>query len=220
MAVSFRERLQCMKVEEALVDFPALRLAPGHNGSLRLVGELEFRVQGPEGEPVEDAFAVELSFPEGFPRDLAPAWETGGRIPVNFHKMGDGSLCLGAPTAQRVELSTSPTVPCFIRKLLIPYLFGFSFYALHGKMPYDELAHGDEGICQYIASLFGAPCTSRAKDFLRLASLKKRSANKRPCPCGSGQRLGRCHNRSVNNLRDRFGRAWFQEEFARVAGIG
>jgi len=30
-----------------------------------------------------------------------------------------------------------------------------------------------------------------------------------PCPCGTGMRLGRCHNRKLNTLRDKLGRRWF-----------
>ena len=42
--------------------------------------------------------------------------------------------------------------------------------------------------------------------YCMLAAMKRRLANKRPCPCGSGRRLGRCHNRRVNTLRNQVGR--------------
>jgi hypothetical protein len=45
--------------------------------------------------------------------------------------------------------------------------------------------------------------------FVRLLTMKKRTANKLPCPCGSGDRLGRCHNRIINRVRSKLGRGWF-----------
>jgi len=114
-------------------------------------------------------------------------------------------------------LTLSPTLLTVIEKLVIPYLFGFSFRTRHGSMPYGELAHGPKGIRQYIATLYGSRCAADVKEFLRLTSLRRRHANKWPCPCGSGRRLGRCHHHTVNGLRDCLGRAWFREEYARVA---
>ena len=55
-----------------------------------------------------------------------------------------------------------------------------------------------------------------ALPFCLLASMLRRRANKRPCPCGSGRRLGRCHNRKVNALRDRVGRVFLQREMVMI----
>ena len=87
-------------------------------------------------------------------------------------------------------LAKSPSLPAFVEKLLIPYLFGFSYYERHGTMPFNELAHGSRGIRQHIAGLFGARMTDAVVEFLHLAGMKKRRANKVSCPCGSGRRLG------------------------------
>ena len=57
------------------------------------------------------------------------------------------------------------------------------------------------------------------EEFLCLTGMKKRVANKHPCPCGSGRRLGRCHCRRVNHLRRTIGRTWFQAEYQRVASL-
>lgn len=219
MIRSFCERLQMLKVEEILRKYPGLRLSPSADEYLRLAGDLHFRAQGPGNELVEDTYALELSFPPTFPRDLGRTWETEGRIPPEYHKLDDGSLCLAAPTQQRLILSDAPTLVTYIEKLLVPYLYRYSFFRQNGKMPYDDLAHGDKGICDYLSSLFASRETPHAKEFLRLAAMRRRNANKMRCPCGSGKRLGRCHNRQVNGLRDRLGRRWFREEYSRVASV-
>lgn len=40
--------------------------------------------------------------------------------------------------------------------------------------------------------------------------MRKRHANNERCHCGSGDRVGRCHDRPLNRLRERMGRYWFR----------
>ena len=80
----------------------------------------------------------------------------------------------------------------------------------YDEAPFGDLAHGAEGIREDLRLLFGVDRESAVLPFVRLVAMRKRHANKRVCPCGSGRRLGRCHNRSVNQLRDRLGRYWFR----------
>jgi hypothetical protein len=40
--------------------------------------------------------------------------------------------------------------------------------------------------------------------------MKKRQANKLPCPCNSGRRVGQCHHLEINRLRNKLGRSWFR----------
>ena len=60
-------------------------------------------------------------------------------------------------------------------------------------------------------------------EFVRLTAMRKRHANKQACPCGSGRRLGRCHHRRINTLREQLGRRWFWRGLKRdipgLAGI-
>lgn len=218
MRESIRERYGRWRLDELLLRYSGLRIRPSHDDELRLAGSLSFRVQGPSGEPIEDTYRVDMRVPSGFPVALPSAWETGGRIPPAHHKLDDGSLCLGAPTELRLKLALSPTLFTLVEGFVIPYLFGYSYLLQHGTMPYDELDHGPNGLRQHFAELFGVASRSAADEFVRLASLRKRRANKEPCPCGSGRRLGRCHHRRVNLLRDRLGRAWFREQYCWLVG--
>ncbi len=216
MAKSVDQRYEQLRVAALLDQHSGLRILPSRNDDLVFNGSLRFVVNGPENESIEDQYDVEMRAHPGFPSVLPSVRETAGRIPASYHKLPGGKLCLGAPTAVRLALTLSPTLPTFVNRFVIPYLYGYSFYLKNGRMPYGELAHGDDGIRQYLAEMFSADFATRPEEFLRLAGKKRRDANKRPCPCGSDRRLGRCHNRSVNGLRKQIGRHWFREEYARV----
>lgn len=210
------ERLQ---VGVVLEEYPTLRLAPATDDGLLLRGSLHFIVAGPEGEVIDDVYQLEISIAPGFPDTLPLVREIGGRIPADFHKLEGGYLCLGSPTAVRHRLTETPTLPTLLRALVIPYLYGHSFYLKHQRMPYGELPHGNEGIREHLREWFGTCRGARPEEFLRLASIQRRVANKAACPCGSGRRLGRCHNHTVNRLRAKLGRLWFRSEFERVTRL-
>jgi hypothetical protein len=207
------------RLSALLRQYPTLRIEPSRGDELVLAGKMPFHATGPDGITISDVYSVELSIPSTFPRSLALVRETEGRIPLRYHKLEGNYLCLGTPTEQRLVLATSPTLPFFVSRLLVPYLYGYSYFERYGSMPFGEEDHGDQGIRDHLGRLFHAPATEGVEEFLRLASLKKRSANKFLCPCGSGQRLGRCHNRCVNRLRRSLGTGWFRAEYLSVCAV-
>ena len=210
---SARTRYHRWQLDELLANYTGLEVVPDPACDLAITGDLAFRVQGPGGEPLEDRYRVKLCIPVGFPYEVPSAFETGGRIPPDFHKLSDGSLCLGAPTEIRLKLHPAATLLTLVEALVIPYLYGHSHFAKFGVMPFGELEHGVAGIRQHFAALFRVGDRGAATEFVRLTSLKRRRANKERCPCGSGHRLGRCHHRQVNHLRGRLGRLWFAEQY-------
>lgn len=201
------------RLAELLRVFPMLTVQPVVNSQLRIAGSLAFALQFQNLECIEDSYTVLIDIPEDFPRHLPNIREVDGRIPKKFHTDPDGTLCLGSPTRLRLALGEAPTLLRYIRKCVIPYLYSFSYFQRHGVLPFGQLDHGSNGIRQDYASLFGVASENAAQEMVRLASLRKRKANKLPCPCGSLLRVGRCHHRRINRLRTQLGRSWFSGEF-------
>jgi len=215
MAEAARERFRRIGLEALLEAHSGLRAQPLVYGELHLRGEVEFDAEAPGHHRIADSFEIELLVPDGFPDELPSVRDLTGRVPKAFHTHpDDGTLCLGSPTRQRLALVGSPTLLRFMTKCVIPYLYGFAHKEKHGTMPFGELDHGNAGLRADFAALFGVT-PANADEMVRLASLKRRVANKYACPCGSGKRLGRCHNRRVNRLRDELGRHWFRAESTR-----
>lgn len=217
MTELIREWYETLQVDACLERYPGLRSVPSRDSDLVVGGTLAFRVVGPDREEIADEYEVELRVPHRFPTSLPTARETARRISESYHKLEGDLLCLAAATELRMRLTLSPTLLTLVEGFVIPYLYGHSYFIKHhGKMPYGELSHGDKGIRECLAAMFGARQPNSAEEFLRLAGMKKRVANRQPCPCGSGRRLGRCHNRNVNRLRRRMGRGWFRTEYTKV----
>ena len=207
------KKLERWQLEELLRTQPGLSLKPIVEGVVRISGTFSFSANADGREQIEDTYKLDISVPDVFPSKLPLVTELGGRIPKDFHTFSDGTLCLGSPTRLRLKLCESPTLPTFANECLIPYLYGYSFKEKNGYLPFGELDHGPGAILKDYADLFGVKDEKKALEMIRLASLKKRDANKQRCPCGSGRRLGSCHNLQVNQLRHRLGRSWFRDQY-------
>lgn len=210
---SLQGRNQSLEIDGLLRSFPGLRLLPVASDRLQIAGTLSFTARSKGFQEIQDSFDVEISVPQRFPIELPVIRETGGKVPKSFHTNKDGTLCLGSPTRQRLCLSKSPTVLAFANTCIIPYFYNFAYFKRHGTLPLGELAHGLRGIRQDYAQLFGVRSEGAAVEMVRLTSIKRRIANKHSCPCGSGRRLGKCHNRKVNGYRDALDRSWFRKEY-------
>lgn len=195
---------------ELLTRYPGLSVRPSKEGVV-IAGDLEFRAETPQGA-VEDVFEIEIRVASDFPRSIPDAYELGKRIPEDFHKHTEGSLCLGSPFSLRRLLNHSPKLLAFVERAVIPYLAGYAVFAKSGQLPFGELDHGVPGLLGEYKGILGLNDDKACVALLKLASLKKRIANKRTCPCGSGRRLGRCHHRAVNRLRHLGTRSWFAGE--------
>ena len=189
-------------LDELLDRYPGMSRRPASSGELVVAGTLDYRTNHPLLGAIEDAFKIELRIPAVFPRVVPRVRELDGRVPENFHRIANGDLCLGSPLRLQLILSKTPTLVGFVEKCVVPYLVGFNVFEQTGKMPFGELAHGLQGLFDEYKQIFGVKADSACVEFLRLLSLKRRVANKRPCPCSSGRRLGKCHNRQANNLRN------------------
>ena len=204
--------LSALNLSEVTKRYPDLRIVPAKGQDAQLVGTLAFTAASGESETISDEYEIVIQFPREFPRKLAVVRETGGRIPCSFHTNPDGTLCLGSPTRQLLAMCESRTAFAFIETCVVPYFYGYSFLLKHDRLPFGELNHGELGLKEDFAGLFGVKPDQSARMVL-LSAMKKREANREPCPCGSGRRLGRCHNRVVNEFRRKLGRTWFQNQY-------
>lgn len=201
--------LQAWRVDELLGKYPGPRLRPAAAGTLRIAGTLEFSAEARNRPRVSDRYVISLQVAPSFPRSIPVVREMEGRISESFHQMSGGELCLGSPTRIRLILAEAPSLCSFVERCVIPYLYGYSLVEQGEVPPFGELSHGAKGLREDLADLIGFEEEHILGGFVRLLSMKRRQANRRSCPCGSGLRLGRCHNRKVNALRSKLGRRWF-----------
>jgi hypothetical protein len=153
---------------------------------------------------------LSFAFPMGFPKGFRWSSKQGGasRCSTTIFKMDRCVLvrkrgCASCfPVDYRLRRSSSAA------SFLISTRY--SHLKTCGEPPFDDLAHGVDGIKEDLRLLLGRGDVADVLACVRLLGMKKRVANKEPCPCRSGSRVGRCHHRLLNVLRKRLGRHWFR----------
>jgi len=192
-----------------------MAIRPTPQLGLTLVGHFDFTAATDDAETLTDAFELKIEVPPGFPRDLPRVFEAGRRIPrtPEFHVNGDGSLCLGSPLRLMRVLGEHPTLSGFAGRCVVPYLFAMAVKLRGGDGPaFGELPHGSAGALSDYADMMGLDDPEQARLAVRYLGMKKRRANKRPCPCGCGRRLGGCHfNMRLAPYRRLASRRWFRQ---------
>ena len=201
-------------LSQFLNDYPGMSTTPFSSAGVRLRGKFRFMADVSGRDEIEDFYKLEIVVPEKFPRALPKVNETGGKIPRdgNFHVNPDGTLCLGSPLRLLRKVYSAPSLTGFADKCLVPYLYAVSYKLRHGgDFAFGELAHGDQGILDDYSVLIGLQEKHQIIQAMRLLGIKKRIANKKPCPCGCGKRLGRCpFHQKLNEFRKMAPLAWFK----------
>lgn len=187
---------------------------PSSDANLSLEGRFDFTARADTYSQVTDSYPLLIRIPPEFPRQLPAVYETGGRIPKGgeYHVNPDGSLCLGSRLRLLWKLSNAPTIVGYAENCVVPYLYSISHKLRYGgALPFGELAHGSPGELADYADLFGLRTGQQARVALSYLGMKKRRANKLPCPCDCGRRLGKCRfNRRLREFRQMAGRSWFR----------
>lgn len=189
------------QVEEFRKLYPSLRISHMSGCGLTFCGNLTFKAKVDGLEKITDTYSIRCEIKEDFPTSLPMFFETEGRIPKSYHTNHDGTLCLGSPLRVRQELHKKSTLHTLIKDLLIPYLYKHSYHEKHGDQPLGELEHGALGLIEDYETLFEVKGAKACYEMLLLLGMEKLYANKKPCPCGSGARLGKCHNQVLNPFR-------------------
>lgn len=199
-----RLRLRCF-----LDEYPEMRVRPSPSDTLRLAGEFRFQAHYKDRPVIKDAYMLQLDVSRRFPKDLPKAVELDGRIPrqLDYHVFKDGTLCLGSSLRLYLIALEEPYLTEFAQRSIVPYLYANSYRERGGEYPFGELAHGAGGILDDYAQILRLHRHEQATEAIRLIAMKRRLANKHPCPCGCGVRLGVCRfNETVSCLRDKLGR--------------
>jgi hypothetical protein len=203
-----------VKLQEFLARFPLMTLAPSQAQDLILEGNLEFVAHTKSHGEVADTYQVRIRVSKRFPSEIPVVHEIARRIPRdgNYHTNADGSFCMGSRIRLLILISREPTLLGFISNCLIPYLYAVSVkLAGGGSFILGELAHGATGELEDYRALFGVDSRDQVRLTVKYLGMKKRRANKLPCPCGCGTRLGKCkYNRKVAEMRRLTDRKWYQ----------
>ncbi len=182
-------------------------------------GALPFEASANGLETIRESFEIELTIPNGFPETLPRVEDVGGRIGADYgHRNPGGTLCLAVPVEQRRVFFEQPTLLGFVNRLVIPYLYGYCFWKKHGRHPFDEAAHGNEGILRHYVDTLGL-----RDDLAALAVIcflfEHGYRGHHECPCGSVLRVRACHGPALRALHEHHTPQTLRNDFVAISEI-
>jgi hypothetical protein len=156
----------------------------------------------------EIGFTVLLELPNHYPASVPVLRCDPKEIPwqadrhVN-EQTGDGCLCVRSE--YRIHWPLGSSLAMFIDRLVVPYFIGQFYYDTNCCWPpTGHRPHGAPGIIEAyrdIAAPLGDVSIETIERLMRLLSRKGDPQGHELCPCGSGERLRKCHGEAVRRMR-------------------
>lgn len=203
-------------LQEFLLEFPSMAIRPSQGEATVIRGDFSFRATHPEFGTVTDSFELKIDISPDFPKSVPQAWELGGRIPrqAAYHiNDTDGNVCLGSPIRLLLEIQAEPTLAGFAKRCLIPYFYSISRRLSGQTLAFGELPHRTPGLLADYLEIFGLTDHFQAGQMVKYLGMKKRLANKLPCPCKCKKKLGQCsYNFKVREFRHLANRSWYRRQ--------
>jgi hypothetical protein len=202
-----------IKLDEFLLRYPEMSISPSRDNTLILRGNFRFSATHQNENEITDVYNIEIKVPNTFPKDIPIVKERNKKIPKygSYHVNYDASICLGSPITLIKKINENPTLSGFVESCLIPYLYAVSNKLKNGgKFIFGELEHGEDGLINDYSKFLNLNTREEIIHAIKLASSKKRIANKMSCPC-CNKKLGKCNFRFIiNDLRELASPNWFK----------
>jgi hypothetical protein len=126
----------------------------------------------------------------------------------------DHSACLCSPLQEKEFASPDLNFPKFFEELVLPFLYGQSFYSAYQHWPWKEYSHGATGLLESFTDEHAIMDQGTIQDFLAILAIDKRAwpnireALQRdqikghlPCFCPKHDQIRRCHPKALEGIR-------------------
>ncbi len=170
-----------------------------------------------------DAFKLRIIFPDEYPKSIPVVKEIGDRInkiKAKFnitdlrdihYNPGNFTACLCVKPMERIKFPDGSNFVDFLNDLVIPYLYGLSYFEENGVWPWKECSHGGLGLLEYyfqnrksvskdsiIDTIRFLRKDGKWKDYGKYLNKKK---PRRLCLCDSGKIFSECHSDAWEGLK-------------------
>ena len=181
-------------IQELLNTYTSLKVNEETSEEAVLLGSI--RVHRSMGQFVLNKhYEIEIHIPkqEGM---LPYVVDTGKAINIKYpHIYPDRKLCLATDIDMQVSFSKDPSLIRWMEDFVEAYFVSYEYYERYGVFPMGERPHGATGIIQSYTEIFDVNVIQAAEIVLFISY--KTYRGHQPCPCGSGNRIRKCHGKKI-----------------------
>lgn len=157
-----------------------------------------------DGDLTLDRFAVEIVFPDDYPKSLPTLSEIGRRIPHTEERhvnSRDGSACILVPEEWLVR-APDESFSSYLDGPVRNYFLSQMLVEQGKPWPYGERSHGKAGVVESFGEILGTDDPQLMKRHLAYL-VTDRIKGHWLCTCQSGKRLRDCHLERMRELQRR-----------------
>jgi hypothetical protein len=150
-------------------------------------------------------YQIEIEFPSDYPRQLPRVRETQGRIPrfLDRHVLPTtGTACLCVDEDWLLAAGPQPSFLDFLDGPVRNFFIGQALVEAAQAWPFGERSHGIKGLLEAYGEWFGAQDEATILRYLECLS-REGIKGHWECPCGSREKLRKCHMEEGRALRKR-----------------
>lgn len=186
-------------VKAAQEVFPKLSIISTTNKGWKVAGEVD--VCDTAGN-YWDTFLIEVTFTKMYPHCVALLYETGGKIQrhIDYHIDDNGLCCVDITHKLLHRSKRGLSVIDYLREWVYPYLANQIYRQTENTYAAGEYEHHFAGVRQFYTDSLKLS-TENAEKILRAIVEKKDVGRNSKCPCGSEEKVKRCHEGSILFLK-------------------
>ena len=180
---------------ELVRHYPNLSVLDVNNHCIRLQGDIEI-YRTAAGFTLDHSYKIEVRVPVDS-TDLPVVIDLNGYIDSSYpHRYRSGELCLETDAIIRFRFINGFNLIEWFDEYVETYFFSYEYFKRYGTFPFGERPHGLEGVMSTYQDLFHEQDLNTVAALLRYAADEKYRGHI-DCPCGSGQKLRRCHGQAL-----------------------
>lgn len=180
-----------VQVQDLIYHYPLLSVIASDESHIQLKGLIDI-YRSTSDFTLDRSYMIEINVPVGSP-NLPTVIDSGGAIDSSYpHRYKSGELCLETSTAIHMRFIDGMNLVQWVEEFVEPYFFSYEYYTRFGILPFGERPHGLEGIINTYQDIFHEPDTGKAIALLRYCADESYRGHIN-CPCGSNQKLRKCH---------------------------
>lgn len=186
-------------VKTAQEVFPKLSIKSSSPEGWKIGGEID--VCDADGN-YWDTFLIEVLFTKMYPHCVPLLFETGGKIQrhIDYHIDGDGLCCVDITHKLLYRSKRGLSVMNYLREWVYPYLANQVYRGTGSTYAGGEYGHHFAGVRQFYTEDLKLS-VEKAEEVLRAIVQKRDVGRNAKCPCGSGEKVKRCHEESILFLK-------------------
>ena len=170
------------------------------------------------GYPIRDSYEIEITASGEYPAQVPFMREVGGRTRAIAQKyklndlrslhynLSNGTACLCVKQMEKGRFPPGSNLVTFIDDLVIPYLYGLSYYDKNGRWPWIEYNHGSLGLLEFYAEDESEQTKESIQQVVAQVRLEinwkeyhkqfRKPSPEKLCVCGSRKPFQKCHPRA------------------------